>query len=85
MAALKDTVRKTFPELEGLESAQQWSGLRPSTPKGPPLLGRTKYKNLWSNIGQGSLGFTLAAGSAMVLAQLIGQSTSPIQLDGLTL
>ena len=85
MAALKDTVRKTFPELEGLDTAQQWSGLRPSTPKGPPLLGRTKYKNLWSNIGQGSLGFTLAAGSAMVLAQLIGQSTSPIQLDGLTL
>lgn len=82
---LKNTIRQTFPELEGLDSAEQWSGLRPSTPKGPPLLGRTKYKNLWSNIGQGSLGFTLAAGSALVLTQLISQSTSPIRLDGLIL
>lgn len=85
MDALKDTVRKTFPDLVGVETAQEWSGLRPSTPKGPPVLGRTKYSNLWSNIGQGSLGFTLAAGSAMVISQLISQATSPITLDGLSL
>lgn len=85
MDALKDTVRKTFPDLAGVETAQEWSGLRPSTPKGPPVLGRTKYSNLWSNIGQGSLGFTLAAGSAMVISQLISQATSPITLDGLSL
>lgn len=83
--ALKDTVRKTFPDLAGVDTAQAWSGLRPSTPKGPPILGRTKYLNLWSNIGQGSLGFTLAAGSAMVITQLISQATSPIALDGLSL
>ena len=85
MDALKDTVRKTFPDLHGIDTALEWSGLRPSTPKGPPILGRTKYSNLWSNIGQGSLGFTLAAGSAMVITQLISQSTSPIALDGLSL
>ena len=85
MDALKDTVRKTFPDLAGVKTAQEWSGLRPSTPKGPPILGRTKYSNLWSNIGQGSLGFTLAAGSAMVISQLISQATSPITLDGLSL
>jgi D-amino-acid dehydrogenase len=86
MDALKDTVRKTFPSLEGIDTAQEWSGLRPSTPKGPPILGRTKkYANLWSNIGQGSLGFTLAAGSAMVITQLISTATSPIELDGLSL
>ena len=83
--ALKNTVRKTFPDLAGVDTAQAWSGLRPSTPKGPPILGRTKYLNLWSNIGQGSLGFTLAAGSAMVITQLISQATSPIALDGLSL
>lgn len=85
MDALKDTVRKTFPDLAGVDTAKEWSGLRPSTPKGPPILGRTKYLNLWSNIGQGSLGFTLAAGSAMVITQLISQATSPIALDGLSL
>lgn len=85
MDALKDTVRKTFPSLEGIDNAEEWSGLRPSTPKGPPILGRTKYSNLWSNVGQGSLGFTLAAGSAMVISQLISQASSPIALDGLSL
>lgn len=83
--ALKDTVRKTFPDLEGVDTALEWSGLRPSTPKGPPIIGRTKYSNLWSNVGQGSLGFTLAAGSAVVISQLISQATSPIALDGLSL
>lgn len=85
MDALKETVHKTFPDLEGVDTAQEWSGLRPSTPKGPPILGRTKYSNLWSNIGQGSLGFTLAAGSAMVISQLISHAKSPIALDGLSL
>ena len=75
----------TFPDLAGVDTAQAWSGLRPSTSKGPPILGRTEYLNLWSNIGQGSLGFTLAAGSAMVITQLISQATSPIALDGLSL
>lgn len=85
MDALKKTVVKTFPDLVGVDTAEEWSGMRPSTPKGPPILGRTKYVNLWSNIGQGSLGFTLAAGSAMVISQLISQSSSPIALDGLSL
>ena len=85
MNALKETVRKTFPDLVGVDTAEEWSGLRPSTPKGPPILGRTKYVNLWSNIGQGSLGFTLAAGSAIVISQLISQASSPIALDGLSL
>lgn len=85
MDALKQTVQKTFPDLEGVDDAIEWSGLRPSTPKGPPILGRTKYANLWSNIGQGSLGFTLAAGSAMVIAQLISHAKSPIHLEGLSM
>jgi D-amino-acid dehydrogenase len=83
--AMKETIRKTFPDLSGLDRAEEWSGLRPSTPKGPPILGSTKFANLWANVGQGSLGFTLAAGSAMVITGLISHSKSPIDLDGLTL
>ncbi|AOA57029.1 D-amino acid dehydrogenase [Acinetobacter larvae] len=83
--ALKQIVQATFPALQGLDDAVQWCGARPSTPKGPPIIGRTRYKNLWSNIGQGSLGFTLAAGSAEVLSQLISQAQPPIALDGLSM
>lgn len=85
MKALKEIVAETFPHLSGIEQAQEWSGSRPSTPKGPPILGAAKYPNLWANVGQGSLGFTLAAGSAMVTTQLISQATSPISLKGLSL
>lgn len=52
--------------------------------KGPPILGKTGYNNLWLNIGHGSLGFTLAAGSAQILSQLVSGETSPISLTGLT-
>lgn len=84
VAALKRTVRASFPKLGALDEATAWSGLRPSTPKGPPILGRTKYTNLWLNIGHGSLGFTLAAGSATVLTHLVTGAEAPISLTGLT-
>lgn len=58
--------------------------IAPIDPKGPPMLGKTEYDNLWLNIGHGSLGFTLAAGSAEILNQLISGKTSPIFLTGLT-
>lgn len=83
--ALKKNVAATFPRLQGLDCAEVWSGLRPSTPEGPPILGRSPYKNLWLNVGHGSLGFTLAAGSAEVLAELITDHRSMINLEGLTL
>ncbi|HGN1706993.1 TPA: D-amino acid dehydrogenase [Providencia rettgeri] len=82
--ALKKIIKQTFPDLPKIDEAESWCGLRPSTPKGPPILGKTAYKNLWLNIGHGSLGFTLAAGSAEILTQLITKQTSPISLTGLT-
>ncbi|WP_086956638.1 D-amino acid dehydrogenase [Xenorhabdus innexi] len=84
ITALKNIIKKTFPELPNVDDAETWCGLRPSTPKGPPILGKTNYANLWLNIGHGSLGFTLAAGSAVILSQLITEQTSPISLAGLT-
>lgn len=83
--ALKTTVQQTFPKLKGIDSADAWVGMRPSTPLGPPILGKTKYHNLWLNVGHGSLGFTLAAGSAAVLTKLLLNQSSPINLEGLTL
>ena len=48
-----------------------WSGLRPMTPDGPPVIGRAKFGNLWLNTGHGTLGWTMACGSGRVLADLV--------------
>jgi D-amino-acid dehydrogenase len=59
------------------------AGLRPATPTGLPILGRTPgAANLWLNVGQGSLGFTLAMGSAAVVAALMAGRPTPIPAEG---
>lgn len=52
-------------------SAQPWAGLRPVSADGVPLVGRTRYANLFLNAGHGHLGWTLACGSARLLADLV--------------
>ncbi|SSW69530.1 D-amino acid dehydrogenase [Achromobacter agilis] len=73
MATLRRQVSEAFPRLD-LSQAQAWAGVRPATPTSKPLIGRSRAAgNLWLNIGQGALGFTLACGSAALLtAQLSG-------------
>lgn len=70
-------VKNTFPFLN-LEHATPWVGLRPATPTGKPIIGRSQnLDNLWLNIGHGALGFTLASGSAALIgAQILKQSAS---------
>lgn len=48
-----------------------WTGLRPMTCDGPPILGKTPYGNLFFNTGHGPLGWTLCAGSARIVADVI--------------
>lgn len=48
-----------------------WAGFRPATPSGLPILGATPRKNLYVNVGQGALGWTLAGGSARVVVDAI--------------
>lgn len=61
--------RAAFPDASDWRTLSPWSGLRPATPTGLPLLGRTRlWANLHLNLGQGALGFTLAMGSAVVVA-----------------
>ena len=57
----------------GLDSttARAWCGLRPLSPDGVPILGRTRIRNLWVSTGHGPLGWTMAAGSGELLADLI--------------
>ena len=50
---------------------EYWTGLRPATPSNAPLIGRTRYPNLYVNAGHGTLGWTMAAGSGKALAEIV--------------
>ena len=70
----RSLVRRTFelfPEAGERESAEFWTGLRPATPSNVPIVGRTRYRNLWLDTGHGTLGWTMACGSARALADLM--------------
>jgi D-amino-acid dehydrogenase len=75
---LKRQVHEAFPALD-LRQAAPWAGLRPATPTSKPLIGRSHAAdNLWLNIGQGALGFTLACGSAALLTAQMGGLELPL-------
>lgn len=82
---LEHSVGDLFPGGGDLSGASFWSGLRPMTPDGTPVIGATKYRNLWLNTGHGTLGWTMACGSAAVLADLIGGRRPEIAADDLAL
>ncbi len=70
--AIIERVEELFPGAGDFASASRWAGLRPATPSNVPLIGRTRYRNLFLNTGHGTLGWTLACGSGKALADLIG-------------
>ena len=80
---LELVVRSLYPEGGNLEEAEFWSGLRPSTPDGTPVIGPTRYSNLLLNTGHGTLGWTMACGSARYLADLVDGRTPAIDPEGL--
>ena len=71
--ALLRRVREIFPDLTAVSEVDYWAGLRPSTPGNVPLIGDLAgagLAGLWLNTGHGTLGWTLACGSARLLADL---------------
>jgi len=78
-----DTALKLFPHAGDRAKATFWTGLRPATPDGVPVLGRGKPENLLLNTGHGTLGWTMAAGSARITADLAQGRTPDIDMDGL--
>lgn len=75
---LKRQAQEIFPAAGDYATAQTWCGHRPATPDSKPLIGATPFRNLWLNTGHGALGFTLACGSANVIADLIAGRESSI-------
>lgn len=68
---MRRTIRTIFPTLPRDAPETTWSGLRPMTPDGPPILGPTRIANLFLNTGHGPLGWTLGCGTAALVADQI--------------
>jgi D-amino-acid dehydrogenase len=85
IAGLVRQVRATMPHAADYGRVTPWAGLRPATPDSAPIIGATRYPNLWLNVGHGPLGFTFACGSAKLLAGCMQGAAPPFALVGLTL
>ena len=81
-ATLEKVTRELFPGGD-LSQAQFWTGLRPMTPDGTPLVGATPLQGLYLNTGHGTLGWTMACGSAQLLADVISGRQPAIRTEGL--
>jgi D-amino-acid dehydrogenase len=84
-ATLRHSVEDLFGGAGDQTRAAFWSGLRPMTPDGTPVVGRTALPNLYLNTGHGTLGWTMAAGSGQVLADLMTGKAPAIDANGLDL
>jgi len=80
---LEMVVRDLYPNGGRVEDATFWTGLRPMTPDGTPIVGRTSLKNLYLNTGHGTLGWTMACGSGQLLSDLMSGITPAIPSDDL--
>ena len=81
---LEMCVNDLFPGGGDTANATFWTGLRPMTPDGTPIVGRTPVANLFLNTGHGTLGWTMSCGSGQLLADLISGRRPAIQADDLS-
>jgi D-amino-acid dehydrogenase len=84
IAALIQQARDNFPDAGDYSKVQTWAGLRPATPSGRPIIDQTAFENVYANIGHGTLGLTLAAGSADMLADKLAGRTSSLSSAAFT-
>ncbi|MBT9245804.1 D-amino acid dehydrogenase [Gemmobacter fulvus] len=82
-ATLEHSVEDLFGGAGDQSRATFWSGLRPMTPDGTPILGRSPIGNLFLNTGHGTLGWTMACGSGRVLADVISGRAAEIDASDL--
>ncbi len=74
-ATLEKVARELFPQAGDPGAGELWAGLRPMTPDGTPLIGEAGPEGLWVCSGHGTLGWTMACGSARILAdRMLGRA-----------
>jgi D-amino-acid dehydrogenase len=81
---LEMVVNDLFPGAGDTARASFWTGLRPMTPDGTPIVGRSPLRNLYLNTGHGTLGWTMSCGSGQLLADLISAKKPAIRADDLS-
>jgi D-amino-acid dehydrogenase len=69
--ALTRRARDWFGDAVDAKHPEYWTGLRPATPSNVPIIGRTRYRNLYLNTGHGTLGWTMSCGSGKAVADLV--------------
>ena len=84
-ATLELSARSLFPAGGDYTNVTFWTGMRPMTPDGTPIVGASRYRNLWFNTGHGTLGWTMACGSGRVVTDLITGREPAIDPRGLAL
>ena len=77
------TAGELFPGAFDERKAERWAGLRPMMPNSVPVIGRARYENLYLDTGHGHVGWTMAAGSACLLADLVAGRKTAIDPKGL--
>jgi len=85
IALMEAAARELLPDAADYAALEPWAGLRPATPDNVPILGPTKYRNLWLDTGHGTLGWTQACASGRLVADLIAGRDPEIDPEGLTL
>ena len=76
--------RDVFPEAVDYDRGEYRACLRPMTPDGPPILGLGRHRNLFFNSGHGHMGWTMACGTARIVADLMSGRMPELDLEGLT-
>lgn len=82
-ATLVHSVTDLFPNGGDVTRAEFWTGLRPMTPDGTPIVGPTPFRNLFLNTGHGTLGWTMACGSGRFIADVVSGKRPEISTEGL--
>jgi D-amino-acid dehydrogenase len=85
IALMEAAARALLPGAADYAAMTTWAGLRPATPDNLPILGPTKYRNLWLDTGHGNLGWTQACASGRLVADLVAGRAPAIDPEGLTL
>jgi D-amino-acid dehydrogenase len=75
--------RDLFPAGADFDRPSYWACLRPMTPEGTPIVGRSRYDNLWINTGHGHMGWTMSCGTAQALADLVAGRRPELDLAGM--
>jgi D-amino-acid dehydrogenase len=84
-APMLRAARELFPDGADYTKPSYWAGLRPMTPEGTPLIGRTRHRNLFLNTGHGHMGWTMSCGTAKLLADIMAGRTPELDLTGMTM